>query len=179
MITLAGERAQHAPAIERLLDDVFGPERWQKTCQRLRDGQAPLAPFSLVALADQPTARDRLVGSVRLWRIRAAGRPALLLGPLAVDRAWCGQGIGGRLLRAAITRAEAAGESAILLVGDAPYYGRFGFDARLTRDLRLPGPVDPARFLARELAPGALAEASGPVTAGDCGSSAARLPAAA
>jgi predicted N-acetyltransferase YhbS len=156
VITLASERAAHTPAIERLLDDAFGPERWQKTCQRLRDGQAPLDGLSLVALAD-----DELVGTVRLWPIVAGGCRAALLGPLAVDVAWRNHGIGGKLMRGAARRARESGERAILLVGDAPYYGRFGFTADLTRDLRLPGPVDPARFLARELVPGALAGANG------------------
>jgi predicted N-acetyltransferase YhbS len=78
-----------------------------------------------------------------------------------VDAAWRNHGIGGRLMREAIRRARDSGEGAILLVGDAPYYGRFGFIADLTRGLRLPGPVDGARFLARELVPGALAGAKG------------------
>ena len=162
MITLATERAAHAPAIERLLDAAFGPERWQKTCQRLRDGRVPRADLSLVALSG-----DTLAGTVRLWPVLAGDRAALLLGPLAVESAWRGHGIGGALIGEAVARAASAGERAILLVGDAPYYGRFGFSAALTRDLRLPGPVDRARFLARELVPGALAGAAGLVTPAD------------
>ena len=160
MITLVHERAQDAPAIERLLDHAFGPERWQKTCQRLRDGQRPLDGLSLVALAD-----DAVVGTVRLWPVAAAGRRAALLGPLAVDAGWRNHGIGGKLMRRAIRGAREAGEQAIILVGDAPYYARFGFTADLTSGLLLPGPVDRARFLARELVPGALAGAKGPVVA--------------
>ena len=167
MITLApinitAERAAHAAAIERLLDEAFGPERWQKTCQRLRDGQVPRADLSLVALDD-----GALVGTVRLWRVLAGDRPALLLGPLAIDPGWRGHGIGGALIGETVTRAAAAGDRAILLVGDAPYYGRFGFSAALTRGLHLPGPMDRARFLARELVPGALAGATGLVTPAD------------
>jgi predicted N-acetyltransferase YhbS len=170
MITLApikitGERAQHAPAIERLLDDAFGPERWRKTCQRLRDGRVPRADLSLVALSG-----DTLVGTVRLWPVLAGDRPALLLGPLAIDSTWRGHGIGGALIGTAVARAADAGDRAILLVGDAPYYGRFKFTADLTHSLVLPGPVDRARFLARELVPGALAGARGLVTpAGEAG----------
>lgn len=163
-IQIAGERAEHAPAIERLLDDAFGPERWRKTCQRLRDGQAPLDGLSLVALAPDGNGDAAVVGTVRLWPVVAGDRRAALLGPLAVDAAWRNHGIGGKLMREAIRRARASGERALLLVGDAPYYGRFGFTADLTRGLVLPGPFVRARFLGRELVPGALAGAAGPVS---------------
>jgi predicted N-acetyltransferase YhbS len=158
VITLASERAVHAPAIERLLDGAFGPERWQKTCQRLRDNQAPLDGLSLVALAEDGEA---VIGTVRLWPVLAGGCRSALLGPLAVAAAWQGRGIGSALITEALARARTAGERSILLVGDAPYYGRFGFAAALTRGLRLPGPVDRTRFLGAELVPGALAGAKG------------------
>lgn len=159
-MTVVGERMEHAPAVERLLDVAFGEERWQKTCQRLRDGQVPRTDLSLVALAG-----DALVGTVRLWTVLAGRRRALLLGPLAVDPAWRSQGVGSALMTEAVARAQAAGDRAILLVGDAPYYRRFGFRPELTRGLTLPGPVDRDRFLARELVPGALAGARGLVHA--------------
>lgn len=159
-VTIAGEERGHAPAIETLLDAAFGAERWQKTCQRLRDGHAPRADLGLVALDD----RDAVIGTVRLWPIKAGRRPALLLGPLAVDPAWRKQRIGIALMSEAIARARAAGDGAIILVGDAPYYRRFGFTAEHTRKLWLPGPVDRERFLALELIPGALRGAKGLVT---------------
>ena len=158
MIQFVDERHEHAPAIERLLDVAFGEERWHKTCQRLRDGQTPLAGLSLVALD-----RDALVGTVRLWPVLAGRRRALLLGPLAVDPAWRDQGIGAQLTAEALKRAWEQGEKAVLLVGDAPYYERFGFRRGPTERLWLPGPVDRKRFLARELRPDSLAGASGPV----------------
>jgi predicted N-acetyltransferase YhbS len=159
-ITLAEERIEHAPAVERLLDAAYGEARWRKTSQRLRDGRAPVRGLSLVALD-----RDGLIGTVRLWRVLAGGCPALLLGPLAVDPAWRKRGIGAALIEETLRRATEAGEDAVLLVGDAPYYGRFGFTSDLTRDLWLPGPVERARFLARELRPGALEGANGAVLA--------------
>ncbi len=164
VIALDSERADHAPAIERLLDAAFGADRWQKTCQRLRDGNRPRGDLCLVAMAGDGNDDDTLVGTVRLWPVKAGRHHALLLGPLAVDGAWRDHGIGGALMREAVARATAAGDSAILLVGDAPYYGRFGFTAEFTRRLWLPGPVDRARFLARELVPSALAGAEGLVT---------------
>ena len=141
-----------------MLDVAYGESRWRKTSQRLRDGRKPVRGLSLVALD-----RDGLIGTVRLWRVLAGGRPALLLGPLAVDPAQRKRGIGAALVDEALRRATEAGENAVLLVGDAPYYGRFGFTSDLTRDLWLPGPVERARFLARELKPGALDDASGAV----------------
>jgi predicted N-acetyltransferase YhbS len=158
VITFVVERHEHAPAIERLLDVAFGEERRHKTCQRLRDGQTPLAGLSLVALD-----RDALVGTVRLWPVLAGRRRALLLGPLAVDPAYRDQGIGARLTEEALRRAWKQGEKAVLLVGDAPYYEPFGFRREPTDRLWLPGPVDRKRFLARELKPGSLAGVSGPV----------------
>jgi predicted N-acetyltransferase YhbS len=158
MVTLVAEREEHAPAVELLLDVAFGEARWHKTSQRLRDGQAPLGGASLVALAG-----DALVGTVRLWPVLAGRRRALLLGPLAVDPARRDEGIGAALMTEALRRAGETGEEAVLLVGDAEYYKRFGFERDKTSGLWLPGPVDRTRFLARELKPRALERASGPV----------------
>lgn len=158
MITLKNERDEHAPAIERLLDASFGESRWHKTCQRLREGQAPIRNLSLVALG-----RGALVGTVRLWPVLAGRRRALLLGPLAVDPAWRDKGVGAALMAEALRRAKGEGEKSVILVGDEDYYGRFGFKADATTGLYLPGPVDRARFLANELVPGALVGAEGDV----------------
>ncbi|MFO0996378.1 MAG: N-acetyltransferase [Alphaproteobacteria bacterium] len=156
--TLADEREEHATAVERLLDVAYGPSRHRKTSQRLRKGRPPERGLSLVAFAG-----GQLVGTIRFWTVSAGGRRALLLGPLAVDPAHWSQGIGGALVEEALKRAAEAGEDAVLLVGDAPYYGRFGFTKELTRELWLPGPVERDRFLALELKPGALQGARGAV----------------
>lgn len=143
-----------------LLDAALGPARRLKTSERLRQGNAPAPGLALVA-------RDiggALIGTLRLWPIFAGGdRPALLLGPLAVDARMRSCGVGGGLMREALRRATAEGHRAILLVGDAPYYARFGFKSSYTRRLSLPGPVARERFLGCELIPGALAGAQGRV----------------
>ncbi|MGD9738375.1 MAG: GNAT family N-acetyltransferase [Bauldia sp.] len=156
MITIDIERPGDALAREALLDRTMGAERFEKPSQRLRNGRDP--ELALVA-------RDggEIVGTVRLWEVDAGGRPALLLGPLAVCGERQGEGIGSRLMRSALNRAAAHGHGAVILVGDAPYYARFGFSAELTADLAMPTPVDRARFLAVELRDGALAGASGSV----------------
>jgi predicted N-acetyltransferase YhbS len=100
----------------------------------------------------------------------------LLLGPLAIARSHRSIGIGSALMREALRRAAAAGHRAVLLVGDAPYYGRFGFEASLTRGLDLPGPVERARFLGFEIAPFALAGAEGTVAAADAPARQCALP---
>ena len=158
MMMIRDERESDQVAREELLDSVFGAERHEKTCERLRDGQAPARGLSLVAEVD-----GRVAGTVRLWHVRLGERDALLLGPLAVARECQSLGIGSRLVRAALNRAGAQGHQAIILVGDAPYYERFGFSSELTRDLEMPGPVDPARFLALELQHGALQNVQGAV----------------
>ena len=104
-----------------------------------------------------------VAGTVRLWDVALGegGRPALLLGPLAVDPALKNAGLGSALMRHAIAEAARLGHAAILLVGDAPYYARFGFSADRTGALAMPGPYERHRFLALELKPGALDGAEG------------------
>ena len=97
--------------------------------------------------------------------IAGSGGPALLLGPIAVAPDRQNAGLGTRMIRAGLAEAASRGHAAVLLVGDAPYYERFGFQQALTRGLALPGPVERARFLGLELVPGALAEAVGMVVA--------------
>ena len=146
---------------ERLLDRCFGPDRFVKTCERLREGRVPAIGLSLVVTSD-----DGLAATVRLWNVSAGrSRPALMLGPLAVDPDLQGIGVGSTLVRDALGRAHTAGHGAVLLVGDAPYYARFGFTADATDGLWLPGPVERERFLGLELRPGALEGARGIVTA--------------
>ena len=154
------ELATDIVARERLLDEAFGSSRFAKTCERLRVGRMPALGLSLVA-------RDhgRIVGTVRLWHVNAGGVPALMLGPLAVAKTHRDCGLGAKLMREAITRAKAQGFRAIILVGDAPYYARFGFTQNVVAGLTLPGPVEIERFLGLELEPAALSGAEGLVIA--------------
>jgi predicted N-acetyltransferase YhbS len=161
MIAIAPERAGDGAAVEALLDRAFGPERHRKTAQRLRDGQRPAHALALVARAGAT-----VIGTVRFWPVRIGRRHrALLLGPVAVDAAYRGRGIGASLIRAGLARAKALNHRAVILVGDAPYYARFGFAAQQAAAMELPGPVDRARFLALELVRGALTGAAGLVAA--------------
>ncbi|HEV2570182.1 MAG TPA: N-acetyltransferase [Beijerinckiaceae bacterium] len=156
-VVIREERAADLDAREALLDAAMGLGRRLKSSERLREGQAPARGLALIATVDR-----EIVGSVCLWHVRdAEGRPALLLGPLAVKAKDRALGIGGMLMREAIARAAARGHGAILLVGDEAYYQRFGFSAALTGALDMPGPVDRARFLGLELKPGTLAGARG------------------
>ncbi|TLG78502.1 N-acetyltransferase [Methylocystis sp. B8] len=156
---IRGEAASDAAAREDLLDDAFGPARFLKTCQRLRDGSAAAAGLALVAT----DGAGALIGTLRLWPILAGGREALLLGPLAVAAEKRSLGVGGALIRESLARAADCGHRALLLVGDAPYYERFGFERRFTERLTMPGPVERARFLGLELVEGALSGARGRV----------------
>lgn len=146
-------------AREALLDDAFGPARFLKTCQRLRDGSAPASGLALVATDDA----GALIGTLRLWPVLAGGVDALLLGPLAVAAHSRALGVGRALIEESLARAESLGHRAVLLVGDAPYYARFGFERRFTERLTMPGPVERARFLGLELVEGALRGARGRV----------------
>ncbi len=159
-IRIEDERPADARARETLLDEAFGLDRLAKTSQRLRDGRLPAHGLALAARDER-----KLLGTLRCWNIDAGGVPALLLGPLAVALSHRSHGIGAKLMREALWRAASRGHKAALLVGDAPYYARFGFDAALTANLDLPGPVDRARFLGFEIECGALNGAQGLVRA--------------
>jgi predicted N-acetyltransferase YhbS len=159
-IRISEENPFDVPARKALLDEGFGPARATKTSARLRDGRLPAEGLALVAKD-----RGELVGTLRCWHVQAGGRAALLLGPLAVARSHRSLGIGARLMREALWRAAMLGHKAVLLVGDASYYARFGFEAAPTAGLDLPGPVDRARFLAFEIEDGALDGAEGMVVA--------------
>ena len=159
MIKVTPEPPYAAPHIETLLDRAFGPERRAKTAERLREGRLPAAGLSFVALDE-----GEVVGTIRFWHVRIGERiPALLLGPVAVARTHRGRRVGTGLIRRGLTAARALGHAAVILVGDEPYYRRFGFSAGPTRRLTLPGSVDRKRFLALELKPGVLAGAAGRV----------------
>lgn len=160
MVSIRTEVARDVKAREVLLDEAFGLERYEKTCERLREGRVPARSLSLVAESE-----GRIIGTVRLWHVAIGSLNALLLGPLAVSDDYRAQGIGARLIRAALNRAAMQGHKAVILVGDASYYSRFGFSADVMTKIDLPGPVDRARFLGLELKDGAFAEAHGVVAA--------------
>jgi predicted N-acetyltransferase YhbS len=151
---IRAERASDVAAREALLDACFGANRHTRTCQRLRDGRAPAEGLALSVVRQERQAR--LVGTVRLWHVSAGGIPALVLGPLAVDGACRDLGIGAALMNQALVAAKARGHGAVILLGDAPYYARFGFSAAKTGELSLPGPFERDRLLGLELRDGAL-----------------------
>jgi predicted N-acetyltransferase YhbS len=161
MITIRRELAKDAAAREALLDLGYGCSRFGKVSHRLREGRQPSPELAFVACD-----RGRIIGTVRLWDVATGeGRPALLLGPLTVHPEHRCRGVGGALVRRAIETAARLGHRAVLLVGDAAYYERFGFSSEKTRSLWLPGRYDAQRFLALELSPGALDGAGGLVGA--------------
>jgi predicted N-acetyltransferase YhbS len=161
MITLRQERTADVEAREALLDQAFGGSRGRKTSQRLRDGRLPAEGLSLIAADGR-----RVIGTARLWNVACgSGQPALLLGPVAVAPDCRNRGVGAALVRRALRDARRLGHGAVILVGDAPYYSRFGFTAEKAAGLKLPGPFERHRLLALELIPAALDAASGLVRA--------------
>lgn len=157
MITLRQERPADVEAREALLDEAFGEARYRKASERLREDRLPADGLAFIAAEGK-----RVVGTARLWNIACgAGKPALLLGPVAVAEDLRSQGIGAALVRRAIETARRLGHGAVVLVGDAPYYARFGFSAEKTGALWMPGPFERHRLLALELQPGALDGACG------------------
>ncbi|SEH81636.1 Predicted N-acetyltransferase YhbS [Rhizobium tibeticum] len=163
VFTIDAENPGDVVARENLLDRAMGPNRRKKSSEKIRRGRVPADGLALVA-------RDRdghVIGTVRLWNVEAGvnaeGTPidALLLGPLAVVSSFEGKGVGSALMRAAVLEAKNRGHGAILLVGDAPYYERFGFFAEKAQHLVMPGPFERSRFLALALIEGWLDGAAG------------------
>lgn len=156
-LQISQEAENDASHLSKLSAEAFGPGRFARSAYRVREGVPPVAGLCLTASLD-----GRVVGGVRFTRVMIGGEnKALLLGPLVIDPAHIGNGFGAALMREGLARASAAGFRLVVLVGDMPYYGRFGFIPVPPGQIRLPGPVDPARLLALELVPGALASASG------------------
>lgn len=151
---MVAETAADVAAREALLDRAMGPKRRKKSSEKLRRGRRPSEGLAFVAR----DASGGVAGTVRLWDVSLGegGAAALLLGPLAVDPSLKNAGIGSALMRHAIAEAARLGHAAILLVGDAPYYARFGFSADKTGSLAMPGPYERHRLLALELVEGAL-----------------------
>jgi len=159
MLHIRQEKPSEAAAREALLDLAYGPVRFTKPSNRLREGRTPAPGLSFVATED-----GRVIGSIRLWEVAAgADRGALLLGPLAVHPDCRNRGIGGALMRHALRIAGKRGHAAVLLVGEPAYYGRFGFSALKTGKLWLPGLGDRSRLLGHEFVAGALEGARGSI----------------
>ncbi len=156
LFTYRQEQPDDTATIEALHADAFGPGRFTRAAYRLREGAPHDPTLSFVAPAG-----ERMVASVRMTAITVGDRPALLLGPLVVLPDYKGQGAGRALVRMAVAAAQHAGHSIVILVGDEAYYGPLGFKRLKPYQITLPGPVDPFRVLAAELAKGALEGLSG------------------
>lgn len=141
---LVPEQPRDASEVEALYDLAFGPGRTALSSYRLRAGTDPVAGLSLVA-RDAPTAP--VAGAIRYWPVRVGSAPALLLGPVAVHPTHQGEGLGAALIRTSLDRAAATGWVRVMLIGDLPYYGRFGF--RRLSDIAMPPPTNPDRILGR------------------------------
>jgi len=155
-LTILPETADDALTIERLHERTFGPGRYARSAFRIREGRGHLLELSFTARIG-----TLLVGSVRLTPICIGETPALLLGPLTVEPPFRSHGIGKALIARALADAKAKGHRLVVLVGDEAFYARAGFKRIQKGQVKMPGPVDPARLLVAELEPGAFAGVSG------------------
>lgn len=159
MFRLMQERPEDGPEVEWLLDLAFAPGRGALSSYQLRQDVDPIAELCTVARDEY----DVLAGAVRYWpvRIGEAGDPALLLGPIAVHPTRQGEGLGALLMGRSLEIAGELGWTRVLLIGDAPYYGRFGFSRECTEGLSYPQPYNPERLLGHEITPGAFSTCNG------------------
>ncbi|MCB1359608.1 MAG: N-acetyltransferase [Rhodobacter sp.] len=155
---LGQEQASDWWEVEALYDHCFAPGRTALSSYRLRDDVAPVPELCLTLRDDS----DALVGAIRQWPVRVGGQPALLLGPVAVHPTRQGEGLAGILIRESVRRAAPLGWTRVMLVGDAPYYRRFGFTK--LPGVIMPPPTNPDRVLGIALSPGAWDGIAGDVT---------------
>jgi len=161
VIHLAEETAEDWWEVEALYDLCFAPGREALSSYRLRDGVAKVAELCLVA-RDETGA---IGAAIRYWPVRVAGQPVLLLGPVAVHPTRQGEGLGGLLIHESLAEAVRQGWRRVMLVGDEPYYRRFGF--RKLSGVVMPPPTNPDRVLGRSLGTEAWAGIEGEVTRWD------------
>lgn len=155
------EVAEDSHEVDALIENAFGPGRFVKAAERLRENRAPAPGLSMVARE-----AGAVVGCARMWDIHIGETPALLLGPFAVSPGWQNRGLGAALIEAACQHAAKQGHALVLLVGDAAYFSRAGFMPVERGAVVLPGPVDGRRVLLRALRAGAAQGVRGEVTAG-------------
>ncbi|MEH6644784.1 GNAT family N-acetyltransferase [Sulfitobacter sp.] len=158
MYELAAENTDDLWEVEALYDTCFAPGRTALSSYRLREGVPPVSGLSLVA-------RDELrilAGAIRFWPVSVGGHASLLLGPVAVHPTRQGEGLGALLIETSLELAGPQGWDRVMLVGDAPYYGRYGFE-RLDHVI-MPPPTNPDRVLGRALSDGAWDGIAGEVT---------------
>ncbi|HEY8002822.1 MAG TPA: N-acetyltransferase [Phenylobacterium sp.] len=158
-LAIEPERPKDGPLVDALIDRAFGPGRYTKVSERVREFAAFAPELSMCAWSD-----GRLLGCARMWRVRVGATPVTFLGPFAVEEGERSAGFGARLIARACEAAAAAGESHVLLVGDEPYFSRVGFSKAAGGQVLMPGPVDRNRVLVRALRADA-GEIAGPVTA--------------
>ncbi|HMQ92196.1 MAG TPA: N-acetyltransferase [Amaricoccus sp.] len=154
MFRIHKEEPRDGPEVEYLFDLAFAPGRTALSSYRLRDCVDAVAELCLVARDDY----DALGAAIRYWPVRVGpgGPPALLLGPVAVHPTRQGEGLGAYLIGESLERARELGWTRVILVGDEPYYRRFGFTHARAAGLDFPPPTNPDRLLARPLVPGAF-----------------------
>ncbi|MGB0901836.1 GNAT family N-acetyltransferase [Halocynthiibacter sp.] len=145
MIELRQETTEDWWEVEALYDLCFAPGREALSSYRLRDNIPPVAQLSIIARDEE----NILAGAIRYWPVDVSGHQVLLLGPVAVHPTHQGEGLGGSLMRHSLEVAREIGWERVMLVGDEPYYRRFGF-TRL-RDVIMPPPTNPERVLGLEL----------------------------
>ena len=161
MFNLTVETAEDADEVEWLYDLAFAPGRQALSSYQLREGVAPVVDLCIAA-------RDELnvvAGAIRYWPvlIGAAGDKALLLGPVATHPTRQGEGLGALLVGETLATARDLGWSRVILVGDEPYYSRFGFTRDAAKTISFPPPTNPDRLLGNALIPGAFDGVSGEV----------------
>ena len=147
--------------VEALYDLCFAPGRTALSSYRLRDGVPPVKDLCTVARDGDGT----LAAVIRYWPVMVAGKPVLLLGPVAVHPTRQGEGLGGLLIHETLAEARRLGGERVMLVGDAPYYRRFGF--RKLEGVEMPPPTNPDRVLGMELQRGAWEGVAGRVEKAD------------
>jgi putative acetyltransferase len=158
-VAIRAEEPRDHARVHEIVAAAFGKDAEARLVDALRGRVAP--EISLVA----EDARGTLCGHVYFSPVRVgrAGRPAIALGPVAVDPACQNRAVGSQLCRRGLEACRAIGEHVVFVLGHPTYYPRFGFRPARPHGLYYKNEHYDGAFFVAELSPGALEGLEGEV----------------
>jgi putative acetyltransferase len=160
-VVIRPERAADHPAIADVVRGAFvrHPDEVALFVERIRASEQFIPELALVAEDTSGVIAHVMLSWVG---IEGGSRPKILnLTPMSVRRDRQRRGVGTRLIRDALGRAEAAGEPAVMVEGIPGYYPRFGFEPATALGFIPPNPKIPAEAFMVKRLPGFTPDLAG------------------
>lgn len=152
-VSFRPEEAHDAPAIRQLLLQAFPTSAEADLVEALRANKSVWDPgVSYLAVTDE----GQVIGQALLTRCWIDSAPALALAPCAVAPEFQGQGVGTAAIEAALNHARQEARTAnypqaVIVLGHADYYPRFGFEKARNWGIRAPFDVPTEAFMVLNL----------------------------